>query len=111
MTILKISTKAAPIHYLIEPLELNAHLFRITLTIAQPAMTQHVSLPVWIPGSYLVREFAKNLQNVTASRQKVVGGRAVRQKLLADRLQSGATFAHQLPGVRARQLSTYRLAG
>jgi predicted metalloprotease with PDZ domain len=26
-----------------------------------------VSLPVWIPGSYLVREFAKNLQNLEAA--------------------------------------------
>ena len=70
MTILKISTKTAPVHYLVEPLDLHAHLFRVTLTIAQPAMTQHVSLPVWIPGSYLVREFAKNLQNLTASQGK-----------------------------------------
>jgi hypothetical protein len=70
MTTLKTSTKAAPVHYLVEPLDLHAHLFRITLTIAQPAMTQHVSLPVWIPGSYLVREFAKNLQNLTASQGK-----------------------------------------
>jgi predicted metalloprotease with PDZ domain len=66
MTTSKTSGKSAPIHYLVEPLDLHAHLFRVTLTIAQPAMTQHVSLPVWIPGSYLVREFAKNLQNLTA---------------------------------------------
>src|ERR1035437_6626798 len=44
----------------------QAHLFAITLTIAQPAAVQRVSLPVWIPGSYLVREFAKNLQQLQA---------------------------------------------
>ncbi|RZJ20557.1 MAG: M61 family peptidase, partial [Haliea sp.] len=38
-----------------------------TLTVAEPAAVQRVSLPVWIPGSYLVREFAKNLQNLRAS--------------------------------------------
>ena len=54
------------ITYNIELHDLNAHLFLVTLTIAQPAITQHVSLPVWIPGSYLVREFAKNLQNLNA---------------------------------------------
>ena len=73
MSTSKISTKTsvtAPIHYVVELLDLHAHLFRVTLTIAQPAMTQHVSLPVWIPGSYLVREFAKNLQNLTASQGK-----------------------------------------
>jgi predicted metalloprotease with PDZ domain len=46
--------------------DLNAHLFQVTLTISKPAITQHISLPVWIPGSYLVREFAKNVQKLTA---------------------------------------------
>ena len=55
-----------PIHYRVEPADVNAHLFRVTLTIAQPAADQVVSLPVWIPGSYLVREFSKNLQQLTA---------------------------------------------
>jgi predicted metalloprotease with PDZ domain len=32
----------------------------------EPAAQQTVSLPVWIPGSYLVREFSKNLQNLSA---------------------------------------------
>jgi predicted metalloprotease with PDZ domain len=54
------------ITYDVELHDLNAHLFRVTLTIAEPAITQHVSLPVWIPGSYLVREFAKNLQKLRA---------------------------------------------
>ena len=54
------------IHYTVEAADLHAHLFRVTLTIPQPQATQTVSLPVWIPGSYLVREFAKNLQKLTA---------------------------------------------
>lgn len=58
------------LHYSVELLDLNAHLFKVTLTIAKPAITQHVSLPVWIPGSYLVREFAKNLQKLTAFQGK-----------------------------------------
>jgi predicted metalloprotease with PDZ domain len=58
------------IHYSVELIDLNAHLFQVTLTIAEPAITQHVSLPVWIPGSYLVREFAKNLQKLTAFQGK-----------------------------------------
>ena len=57
---------ATPLHYRIEPADLHAHLFHITLTIAQPAAQQRVALPVWIPGSYMVREFAKNLQNLRA---------------------------------------------
>ena len=64
------SPAKAQIHYSIELFDLNAHLYQVTLTIAEPAITQHVSLPVWIQGSYLVREFAKNLQKLTAFQGK-----------------------------------------
>jgi predicted metalloprotease with PDZ domain len=57
--------------YTVEAADLHAHLFRVTLTIAQPQAQQTVSLPVWIPGSYLVREFAKNLQNLSAQQGRV----------------------------------------
>ena len=56
----------AAVCYSLRVLDPQAHLFAITLTIAQPAAAQRVSLPVWIPGSYLVREFAKNLQQLQA---------------------------------------------
>lgn len=56
----------AAVHYRVEAADLHAHLFRVTLTIAAPATAQRVSLPVWIPGSYLVREFARHLQRLTA---------------------------------------------
>ena len=61
--------RSASLHYRVEVADLHAHLFRVTLTIAQPQMQQHVSLPVWIPGSYLIREFSKNLQKLAARQQ------------------------------------------
>ncbi len=54
------------LHCAVEAANLNAHLFRVTLTVPAPAAKQSVALPVWIPGSYLVREFSKNLQNLSA---------------------------------------------
>ena len=63
-------TVPAAIQYRVEIGDLHAHLFRVTLTIAQPAAEQHLTLPVWIPGSYLVREFSKNLQNLQARQRK-----------------------------------------
>ncbi|MDF1484758.1 peptidase M61 [Ramlibacter sp. H39-3-26] len=57
---------SAPVAYRIDIADLHAHLFRVTLTIATPAARQRVRLPVWIPGSYLVREFSKNLQRLQA---------------------------------------------
>ena len=56
----------SPIHYRVEVLDAHSHLFKATLTIDQPAALQRVALPVWIPGSYLVREFSKNLQGLEA---------------------------------------------
>ncbi len=61
----KSSTNAA-IHYRVAVADLHAHLFEVTLTLAKPLAQQRVSLPVWIPGSYLVREFSKNLQGLGA---------------------------------------------
>ncbi|MDB5889960.1 MAG: peptidase [Polaromonas sp.] len=58
------------IHYLVELADVHAHLFRVTLTVARPAAQQQLSLPVWIPGSYLVREFSKNLQHLQARQGK-----------------------------------------
>ncbi|MBS0609259.1 MAG: M61 family metallopeptidase [Proteobacteria bacterium] len=61
------STAATPpIHYRIDLGAYHAHLYRVTLTVAAPAAPQELSLPVWIPGSYLVREFSKNLQSLRA---------------------------------------------
>ena len=63
------ATLIAPLHpvqYRVEIGNLHAHTFSVTLTIEQPAAQQRVSLPVWIPGSYLVREFAKNLSGLRA---------------------------------------------
>ncbi|MCW7537058.1 PDZ domain-containing protein [Aquabacterium sp. A7-Y] len=54
------------ISYRIEPLDLHAHLFRVSVRITEPAAEQRVSLPVWIPGSYLVREFQRHLQRLSA---------------------------------------------
>jgi predicted metalloprotease with PDZ domain len=55
--------------YQVSVLDLNAHLFEVRLTLAQPAADQVVSLPVWIPGSYMVREFSKHLQGLSASQR------------------------------------------
>ena len=57
---------AAAVGYKVRLHDLHAHLFQVTLTLLQPAALQRVSLPVWIPGSYLVREFSRNLQRLQA---------------------------------------------
>ncbi|MBB1160398.1 M61 family metallopeptidase [Aquariibacter albus] len=54
------------IRYRIELPQPASHQFHITLTVPQPAEAQVLSLPVWIPGSYLVREFARHLHSLQA---------------------------------------------
>ncbi|MBE2242536.1 MAG: M61 family metallopeptidase [Burkholderiaceae bacterium] len=54
------------ISYRIDVAGARAHLFRVTLRIERPAREQRVSLPAWIPGSYLVREFARHLSRLRA---------------------------------------------
>jgi predicted metalloprotease with PDZ domain len=58
--------EAANLHYRVEAADLHAHLYGVTLTVAQPAAQQRVSLPVWIAGSYMVREFSKQIVGITA---------------------------------------------
>jgi len=60
-----IARPAGP-HFRVEAADPAAHLFHVTLTVPQPQAGQRMSLPAWIPGSYLVREFSRHLQKLTA---------------------------------------------
>ncbi|MDO5288982.1 MAG: peptidase M61 [Pseudomonadota bacterium] len=55
-----------PLHYTVSVASLGGHRWAVQLRIARPAACQRVSLPVWIPGSYLVREFARHLNGLNA---------------------------------------------
>lgn len=58
---------AAPIRYRLEPMDPAAHLFEVACTISDPdPMGQRVSLPAWIPGSYLIRDFARQVVALSA---------------------------------------------
>lgn len=60
------AARATGPHYRVEAADPAAHLFQVTLTVAQPEAAQRLSLPAWIPGSYLLREFARHLQKLEA---------------------------------------------
>ena len=59
------------ITYRIDATDVHGHRYRVTLTIPAPAAEQRLSLPVWIPGSYLVREFARHLADLSAHRGRL----------------------------------------
>ena len=55
-----------PVRYRVEIADLHAHHFRVTLSLPRPAAQQRVSLPVWAPGSYMVRDFSRHLSALQA---------------------------------------------
>jgi predicted metalloprotease with PDZ domain len=59
--------KQAAIGYTIVPKDLSGHLFDVSVTVANPDPDGQVfALPAWIPGSYMIREFARNIVRIRA---------------------------------------------
>ena len=55
------------VQYIIAPKDPAAHLFEVVLTVDAPAEDGQVfALPAWIPGSYMIREFARNIVRIAA---------------------------------------------
>lgn len=47
--------------------QVNKHLLKIVCTIQQPdSAGQEVALPAWVPGSYVIRNFAKHIVSIEA---------------------------------------------
>ena len=60
-------SRAAAIRYRIRPSDPHAHLFEVAVEIDAPDPEgQRLSLPTWIPGSYLIREFARHVVAIDA---------------------------------------------
>ncbi len=67
-------SEASPLLYRVYPARPEAHYFEVTLEIPNPkGSTLQVSMPAWIPGSYMIRDFARNILRITAEQ----GGRSV----------------------------------
>jgi predicted metalloprotease with PDZ domain len=47
--------------------EPHSHLFHVEATLDDPGPEPVLALPVWTPGSYLVREFARHLESFSAA--------------------------------------------
>jgi predicted metalloprotease with PDZ domain len=73
------ATRRESVNYRIVPIDPVMHLFEVTITINKPATEgQLFSLPAWIPGSYMIREFARNIISIGATSE----GRKLRLKKL-----------------------------
>ncbi|RUM78318.1 MAG: peptidase M61 [Candidatus Thioglobus sp.] len=55
------------VRYTLTPKDLHAHIFQVELTLDNPnPLGQVFSLPNWIPGSYLIRDFSKHIVSIKA---------------------------------------------
>ncbi|MBK5939013.1 M61 family metallopeptidase [Halochromatium roseum] len=67
-------SESNPLLYRVVPARPDAHCFEVMLEIPVPETeTLQVSMPAWIPGSYMIRDFARNLLSLMARQ----GGRPV----------------------------------
>ena len=90
----------APIHYRVELPDLNSHLYQVTLTVPEPDACQRLTLPAWIPGSYLIREFARHLQGLQARQ----GRRTLDVVQTGQEQLGGLLRAGSAPGASLRRL-------
>jgi predicted metalloprotease with PDZ domain len=77
-----------PIRYRIVPARPQAHVFEVSCTVDDPDPSgQSFRLPSWIPGSYLIREFARHFVSVRA---ECNSGRVGIRKTAKDTWQADA---------------------
>ena len=61
------SSAMMTVQYKISPSNLNSHLFDVSIHFQSEAdKTYTLSLPAWLPGSYMIRDFAKNIITINA---------------------------------------------
>jgi predicted metalloprotease with PDZ domain len=87
---------ADPIRYTVDLRDRLHHLVRVTLTVpAELTDGARIVLPVWTPGSYVVRDYVHHVQHVTARRLDPPAGGSTELELEPDgrtawRLPSGS---------------------
>jgi predicted metalloprotease with PDZ domain len=58
---------ATPHHYSIVALEPAAHLFEVSVRVQDPDVQgQAFTMPAWVPGSYMIRDLARNVVSIRA---------------------------------------------
>ncbi len=72
LLILGFELSAAPIKHLIQMSKPHSHYFEVTTTLdvsQETAKFIDLKMAAWTPGSYLIREFARNVEQVSATAQ------------------------------------------
>ncbi|MDP5191554.1 M61 family metallopeptidase [Rheinheimera baltica] len=54
------------VNYQLDVSDVTAHLITVTLSFKPTQAVHELSLPAWIPGSYMIRDFARNIVSINA---------------------------------------------
>ena len=105
------------IQYTVWPAELHGHRYQVKLQIAKPDPEgQVLQMPAWIPGSYLIRDFSKQIESIEAysvgSKKKLSLERINNDQWRLPKLNGAVevvltVYAYD-PSVRAAYLDTER---
>ncbi len=85
--------------YEITPTSPHKHLFSVSVTVPEPnPLGQVFKLPSWIPGSYLIRDFAKNIVTLSAkSDSKVIATKKLdKSHWICDPCEKSITIDYQI---------------
>jgi len=93
---------SVPLTYRVSPVRPEAHLFAVELLIAEPAAASlTLAMPAWIPGSYMIRDFARNVVSLSAEQAGQDGDnpslpvtKLDKQTWRIDRIGAGAVRVH-----------------
>ena len=87
------------VQYVIRPTDLAAHLFEVSIRVFNPDPEgQQFWLPAWIPGSYLIRDFARNIISISAmsGRKPVALTKVDKDTWQADRVDGAIEVTYQV---------------
>ena len=106
------------IQYTVWPADLHGHRYQVKLHIAKPNPDgQVLQMPAWIPGSYLIRDFSKQIESIEAHSAQMNGKPLSLERIDNDRwrLPKGSGAVNVLTtvyafdsSVRAAYLDTER---
>ncbi len=72
------------IRYTVELNDFHGHRFDVTLHIPARLVRNHgvqIQLPAWIPGSYMLRDFSKHIDTISAKEKNAKAGNLILEKL------------------------------
>ncbi len=106
--------KRQSVIFRVTPQDPHAHVFQVICEIPSPTTNgQQFSIPSWIPGSYLIREFAKHVVDISAhsSTGPVALTKIDKQTWCADKCESALTITYSVyafdPSIRAAYLDQF----